>query len=193
MAQDPQDPKASTHEAVLQQQYLRSLSSFEGIILGQIDIKNKLGNRLNYTQRAGLIILSVIAVSILVLLLTLSAQINRISGVVADMNTHFSAVSEKMDRIAQNMVTMEERARTLGEINDNTGLMETEMGRMKGDLGTIETSLTGIREQIRAVRASMGKVAASTDRMNAEVQSMGQGMHRMGKPARTMNKMFPFW
>ncbi|MGD2083050.1 MAG: hypothetical protein PVF91_08795, partial [Chromatiales bacterium] len=77
MAQEPKHPKASTDEAILQQQYLRALSSFEGIILGQIDIKNKLGNRLNYSLRAGLIILGVIAVSILVLLLTLSTQITR--------------------------------------------------------------------------------------------------------------------
>lgn len=189
---DPKDPKASTDEAVLQQQYLRALSSFEGIILGQIDIKNRLGNRLNYTQRAGLIILGVIAVSILVLLLTLSAQINRISGVVADMNAHFTSVSDKMDRIAKNMVTMEERARVLATIDENTGVMESEMTRMKGDLDTIGTSLSGIRKQISAVRGSMSNLSASMDRMNVEVQSMGQGMHRMGKPARTMNKMFPF-
>ena len=90
-----------TEDTVLQQQYLRALSSFEGIVLSQIDVKNALGDRLNYSIRAGLIILFVIAFSILVLLLTLSSQITRISNVVGAMNTHFSAVSLRMDEISE--------------------------------------------------------------------------------------------
>jgi predicted nucleic acid-binding Zn-ribbon protein len=192
MAQEPKDPKASTDEAILQQQYLRALSSFEGIILGQIDIKNKLGNRLNYSLRAGLIILSVIAVSILVLLLTLSAQITRISSVVGDMNTHFSSVADKMERIAENMVTMEQRAASLEVIDAKTAQMEGDMSRIGKHLDTIESSMSAIRQHIGAVRTSMSGVAVSIDQMNAEVQAMSAGMHRMGKPARSMNKMFPF-
>jgi predicted nucleic acid-binding Zn-ribbon protein len=192
MAQKPRDPKASTDEAILQQQYLRALSSFEGIILGQIDIKNKLGNRLNYGIRSGLIILSGIAISILVLLLTLSAQITRISSVVGEMNTHFTSVAEKMDRIAENMVTMEQRAGALEVIDDKTASMKEEMGLIGKDLDRIGASLSGIRQHIGAVRSSMGGVAVSIDQMNAEVQAMSAGMHRMAKPARSMNKMFPF-
>jgi len=192
MAQQPKDPKASTDEAILQQQYLRALSSFEGTILGQIDIKNKLGNRLNYSLRAGLIILSVIAVSILVLLLTLSTQITRISSVVSDMNTQFSFVAEKMDRIADNMVTMEQRAAALEVIDSKTAQMEGDMSRIGEHLETIESSMSAIRQHIGGVRTSMGGVAGSIDQMNAEVQAMGAGMHRMGRPARSMNKMFPF-
>ncbi|MCW5586810.1 MAG: hypothetical protein KIS75_11810, partial [Chromatiales bacterium] len=93
MVGEPSGARTSADETILQQQYLRALSSFEGIVLSQIDVKNRLGDRLNYSIRAGLIILSVIAFSILVLLLTLSSQINRISNVVGAMNTHFSAVS----------------------------------------------------------------------------------------------------
>ena len=99
MADQTPEMRTSSDDAILQQQYLRALSSFEGIVLSQIDVKNKLGDRLNYSIRTGLIILSVIAFSILVLLLTLSSQINRISSVVGAMNTHFSAVSLRMDEI----------------------------------------------------------------------------------------------
>ena len=74
MDNEPNEARAVTDDAILQQQYLRALSSFEGIVLSQIDVKNKLGDRLNYSIRAGLIILSVIAFSILVLLLTLSSR-----------------------------------------------------------------------------------------------------------------------
>ena len=86
MVGEPSGARTSPDETILQQQYLQALSSFEGIVLSQIDVKNRLGDRLNYSIRAGLIILSVIAFSILVLLLTLSSQINRISNVVGAMN-----------------------------------------------------------------------------------------------------------
>ena len=107
MVGEPSGARTSADETILQQQYLRALSSFEGIVLSQIDVKNRLGDRLNYSIRAGLIILSVIAFSILVLLLTLSSQINRISNVVGAMNTHFSAVSLRMDEISDHLGSME--------------------------------------------------------------------------------------
>jgi hypothetical protein len=73
MAEEHRPPRPAGEDAVLQQQFRRALSSFEGIILSQIDIKNRLGDRLNYSIQAGIIILGAIAVSILVLLLTLNA------------------------------------------------------------------------------------------------------------------------
>lgn len=36
-------------DVVLQQQFVRAITSFEAIILSQIDIKNKLADRLNYS------------------------------------------------------------------------------------------------------------------------------------------------
>ena len=192
MAQEPQAPIASTDDAVLQQQYLRALSSFEGIILSQIDIKNKLGDRLNYSIRTGIIILGVIAVSILVLLLTLSSQIKHISGVVGDMNNHFRSVSEQMNQIRIHMISMEEQVALLEPISSGTAVMSQEMALVNDDLASMEQSVANIDTEVQAVRGSVGNVALTMDRMNVDVQAMGVDMHRMAKPARTMNKMFPF-
>ena len=73
MADETYNIKISDDEAVLEKQFRRAVSSFEGIVLSQIDIKNKLADRLNYSIRAGIIILGVIAISILILLLTLDS------------------------------------------------------------------------------------------------------------------------
>ena len=75
MAEDSTGPSAGGNDEILQQQYMRALGSFEGIVLSQIDVKNKLGDRLNYSIRTGIIILGVIAFSILVLLLISFPQI----------------------------------------------------------------------------------------------------------------------
>ncbi len=192
MAEDTQSPRASTDDAVLQQQYLRALSSFEGIVLSQIDIKNKLGDRLNYSIRTGLIILGAIAFSILVLLLTLTSQINRISAVVNDMNIHFTSVAIQMNDVRLYMSSMEKRVALLENIDGYTLAMDEDMRQIGSDVHSIGGSLDGVRHQVRAVRTDIGNVAITVDRMNAEVQAMSQDMHRMAKPARTMNKMFPF-
>jgi len=192
MAQETQAPKASADEAVLQQQYLRALSSFEGIILSQIDIKNKLGDRLNYSIRAGIIILGVIAVSILVLLLTLSSQIKHISGVVGDMNTHFRSVAEQMNDIRIHMISMEERVALLETISASTAVMNEEMQSINADLASMEASVNGIDTQVTEVRGNVGNIALTMDRMNVDVQGMTVDMQRMAKPARSFSKMFPF-
>jgi methyl-accepting chemotaxis protein len=192
MAGESTEPETRTDDAVLQQQYLRALSSFEGIVLSQIDVKNKLGDRLNYSIRAGLIILFVIAFSILVLLLTLSSQINRISNVVAAMNTHFSAVSLRMDEISDKFGSMEAQVAQLRSIQDNTAVMQTEIAAIGSSTGSIEESIASVGMQMTGTRLNVENIAVTMHAMNQEVQAMSIEMHRMAKPARTLNKMFPF-
>ena len=189
-----EDGKAGAKNAdeLLQQQYMRALSSFEGIVLSQIDVKNRLGDRLNYSIRTGLIILSVIAFSILVLLLTLSSQITRISDVVAAMNNHFTAVSAKMDTIRDDMVTMERRIALMESLQSSTGKLNAQMSLIAGDMAAINKTMVGTSQQLGGVRVEVGHISMAMDRMNGEVQTMSLEIHRLAKPARSINKMFPF-
>ena len=192
MAEDLSTPQSAEDEAILQQQFRRALSSFEGIILSQIDIKNRLGDRLNYSIQAGIIILGVISVSILVLLLTLSAQFNRVSGVVMAMNTHFTSVSDQMRQIRDHMGSMEQRVALLESLDAQTALMDREMGSIRTYMERMRSSVDGIDTHLAAVRNDVGNISVNMDVMNLEVQAMGTEMLRVSRPARTMNKMFPF-
>ena len=192
MDNEPNEARAVTDDAILQQQYLRALSSFEGIVLSQIDVKNKLGDRLNYSIRAGLIILSVIAFSILVLLLTLSSQINRISNVVGSMNTNFSAVSMRMDEIVEHLGSMESQVAQLKHIEQDTASLTSEIVGISEITDGISESLDSIGEHMTGTRANVDGIAVTMNLMNLEVQAMSIEMQRMAKPARTLNKLFPF-
>ena len=192
MAGESKEPVAGADDTILQQQYLRALSSFEGIVLSQIDVKNALGDRLNYSIRAGLIILFVIAFSILVLLLTLSSQITRISNVVGAMDTHFSAVSLRMDEISQSLGSMEIQVAQMQSIEENTAVMQTEIETIGEATGSIEGSVINIGRQMNGTRQNVENIAVTMNAMNLEVQAMSVEMHRMAKPARTLNKIFPF-
>ena len=192
MAGEPADSEANADDTILQQQYLRALSSFEGIVLSQIDVKNALGDRLNYSIRAGLIILFVIAFSILVLLLTLSSQITRISDVVGAMNTHFSSVSLRMDEISEYMGSMETQVAQMKSIEEDTAIMQLEIQTIGEATGHIEGSVISIGQQMGGTRQNVENIALTINAMNQEVQAMSVEMHRMAKPARTLNNMFPF-
>lgn len=192
MAEERSTPPPADQEAILHQQYRRALSSFEGIILSQIDIKNRLGDRLNYSIQAGIIVLGVVAVSILVLLLTLSTQVNRISGVVAEMNHRFISVSSQMHRIRGHMAAMEQRVALLAEIEQKTAVMDRDMRRIGADMSQMQARVAGIDAHVAAVRDNVGNISINMDRMNTEVQVMSVEMQRVSRPARSMNKMIPF-
>ena len=68
-----------------------------------------------------------IAFSILVLLLTLSSQINRICEVVGAMNTHFSSVSLRMDEISDTIGSMEIQVAQMRSIEEDMATMQVEI------------------------------------------------------------------
>ena len=192
MAPEEAEPKASSDESVMQAQYLRSLSSFEGIMLAQIEMKKQLSNRLNWTMRAGLILLGVIAFSILILLLTLSSQINRISDVAVNINGHFDSITTRMDRVSQTMASMEKRVALMGAIESSTVGMDDEMSKMLTEMHSMKKSVAGIRGEVSVVKDEMAAISSTISGMNAEVGIMGREMHHMSQPARSLNRIFPF-
>lgn len=193
MVDEPTNAKKNSDDKRLDQQFRRALTSFEGIMLHQNDIRNKLANRLNYSIRTGLIILGAIAISILILLLTLSAQINRISSVVGDMNSHFANVSQQMSKINVYIMSIEQRVALLDSIKSQTEIMDHEIKFITEDLDTMRVNVSGISNNVTLVRNNVGAIAVAIDRMNVEVLQMSQDMQRISKPSRSMNKMFPFF
>jgi hypothetical protein len=185
-------PKAAEDEAILHQQYRRALSSFEGIILSQIDIKNRLGDRLNYSIQAGILILGAISVSISVLLFTLTSQITRISNVVDEMNGHFLSVADQMNRIKHHMGSMEGRVALLESVESRTALMDREMATIRTDMDRMRSNVDGIDNYLAAVRTHVGNISVNIDLMNLEVQAMSAQMLDVSRPARTINRMMPF-
>ncbi len=184
--------KTSDDEQILHQQFVRAVSSFEGIILSQIEMKNILAARLNHSIQAGLIILGLIAISILILLLTLSTQVNKISSIVNDMNTNFTLVSEQMHRIQGHIASMETRVSLLGDIEDQTTVMDSEMSRIVEDMKTMSSTVSGISTNVNGVRNNVSNISVTMDRMDFEVNRMSYDIDRMSKPARRMDDIFPF-
>ena len=184
--------KTSDDEQILHQQFVRAVSSFEGIILSQIEMKNILAARLNHSIQAGLIILGLIAISILILLLTLSTQVNKISSIVNEMNTNFTLVSEQMHRIQGHIASMETRVSLLGDIEDQTTVMDSEMSRIVEDMKTMSSTVSGISTNVNGVRNNVSNISVTMDRMDFEVNRMSYDIDRMSKPARRMDDIFPF-
>jgi methyl-accepting chemotaxis protein len=186
------DLPTSDDEQLLHQQFLRAVSSLEGIILSQIEMKNKLSSRLNYSIQAGLLILGIIAISILILLWTLSSQIHRISDVVDEMNTNFSTVSLEMKKMENYITSMEGQVGLLQTISGNTKVMQSSIKNISSNMVTMEGTVGGISAHVNSVRVDVHQISQSMDHMDNEVINMRKDLQDMSEPSRRMNDFFPF-
>ncbi|MBP6260948.1 MAG: hypothetical protein KA361_00805 [Chromatiaceae bacterium] len=192
MTEEEIKPRTAVDDAILQQQYRRALSSFEGIILSEIELTNRLSTRLNYGIQAGTFILAAISISLSLLLFTLTSQVSRISSVVEGMKEHFISVSQQMSAISGHMNAIESRVALLETVDQRTALMDVEMSNILTDMNDMRANVTGIDDYLATVRTHIANVSFNMDIMNNEVQIMSIELGQMAKPMRNMNKMFPF-
>lgn len=176
---------------VSNQQLVRAARSFEAIMVSQIEIQDKLGDDLKSGIRVGMIVLGLIAVSILILLLTLSSQINRISDVVGDMNTNFNTVTLQMDQMSISIDSMAQRVALLELMHKQMEVMDEEMNNMLDDMLVMKSTMGNITSHVSSMRHNVTNMSISMDHVNNEVQLMSLDMSHMSQPARTLNKMFP--
>ena len=192
MTEEDIKSRTAVDDAILQQQYRRALSTFEGIILSEIELTNRLSTRLNYGIQAGTFILAAISISLSLLLFTLTSQVSRISNVVEGMKEHFISVSQQMNAISGHMNAIESRVALLETVDQRTALMDVEMSNILTDMNDMRANVTGIDDYLATVRTHIANVSFNMDLMNNEVQIMSIELGRMAKPMRNMNKIFPF-
>lgn len=192
MSEEAMKMRTAVDDAILQQQYRRALSSFEGIILSEIELTNRLSTRLNYGIQAGTFILAAISISLSLLLFTLTSQVSRISSVVEGMKEHFISVSNQMHAISGHMNAIESRVALLEKVDQRTAIMNGEMVNILADMDQMRANVTGIDDYLATVRTHIANVSFNMDILNNEVQIMSAELGRMAKPMRNMNKIFPF-
>lgn len=173
------------------EQLMRAASAFEAIIVKQIEVKEKLGNDLKAAIRVGMVVLGLIAVSLLILLLTLSAQINRISDIVSSMNQNFGSVTQQMQKVSVAVGLMEQRVSLMSEIDAQTAVMHQNMENITGEMHSMRKTMNGINKNVSVVQQNVDHIANAITHMNVEVQFMGRDMNYMSEPARTLQKMLP--
>ena len=192
MTEEDIKSRTAVDDAILQQQYRRALSTFEGIILSEIELTTRLSTRLNYGIQAGTFILAAISISLSLLLFTLTSQVSRISNVVEGMKEHFISVSQQMNAISGHMNAIESRVALLETVDQRTALMDVEMSNILTDMNDMRANVAGIDDYLATVRNHISNVSFNMDLMNNEVQIMSIELGRMAKPMRNMNKIFPF-
>jgi methyl-accepting chemotaxis protein len=183
--------KDENPDKISNEQLLRASRSFEAMMLSQIEISAKLANDLKHAIRIGMAVLALIAISILVLLLTLSSQINRISDVVLDMNTNFSSVTVRMDHMSQYIDSMAKRVALLQLMDEQTTGMKQEIATITTNMTNMQNTISSMSSRVTSVRQSVDGMSVSISRMDDQVQLMASDMQHMAKPARSINKMFP--
>jgi uncharacterized protein YoxC len=190
MVEDPEHD-IRTPEEITEAHFVRAARSLEAILLSYMEIQDKLGDDLKSAIRFGMVILGLIAISILVLLLTLSSQINHISAAVVEMNKNFTSITRQMDQMSADIDSMGKRVALLRGMDGQIAGMRENMVGITASMRKMRDKVGGISRYVGSVRKDVDVMSASIGRMDAEVQGMARDMQRMARPARTLNKMFP--
>jgi len=169
-----------------------AINRFENIMLSRIYVQQRLGDRLKNSIRTGMVILFLLAVSIFILLLTLSIQVSRVADVVAHMNQNFVDISSNMKTINGYMVDMENQVAYLPKIKEKTAVMDQQMVLMNANFSAIKNEVKQISSHIAQVEGDMREVSQSVRHMDGQVGLMNRDTRRMSRPAQSMNKFFPF-
>jgi len=170
----------------------QAVKRFENVMLSRIYVQQRLADRLKNSIRIGMVILFLLAIAIFILLLTLSVQVNRVGGVIADMNQNFIRISENMTHINHYMTDMEKQVSFLPEIKDKTAVFDQQIDLMNQDVFKIKNNMREMSGHISVVQSRMTEVSESVRQIDGQVLLMNRDTRRMSKPANTMDKFFPF-
>lgn len=188
MVPEPKDPLL---EEDSQEDLKKSIRHFGHIMTSNIQVQSRMGDRVKNSIRAGMSILVLLAISILILMMTLTFQMNKIAAVVADVDSNFVAIADEMININTLMVDMESRVAHLPAISRQTQAMDDEMQLMQGSISSITDSVNDISIHVTRVNGHLGSISQSMVQMDAGVEQISGEMSRMAQPAQTINRFFP--
>ncbi len=170
----------------------QAIIRFEKIMMSRIYVQQRLGDRLKLSIRTGMVVLFLLAMAILLLLVTLSVQVNRVAIVADNMSQNFTAISKNMRTIDQYMSHMEQQVAFLPKIQGRTAQMDDQILLMNQNLTSIRSEIGEMTGNLSQVQTKMLNISGSVKKMDSEVGNMSNQVQRMSKPANTINKMFPF-
>ncbi len=170
----------------------QAIKRFEKIMMSRIYVQKRLGDRLKVSIRTGMVVLFLLAVSILVLLMTLTLQVGKVTQVAENMNTNFKHIAANMARINQYMQDMESQVAFLPQIRGKTQLMSSQVIKMNQDMYAMRQAMNKINGEMLLIQQQMGSISHSVKNMNGNVGLINSQVHKMAKPANRFNKMFPF-
>ena len=170
----------------------QAVRRFEKIMMSRIYLQQRLGDRLKNSIRTGMIVLFLIAVSILVLLITLTVQVKKVAGVTDHINMNFEVISQNMVVISQYMNNMEKQVSLMPNINGSTENINQTMFYIKDNMTTIKDQVGIMNSQLNNVDQRMNAISGTVKQVDANIGGINYEVHRMSKPASTFNKFNPF-
>ncbi len=174
-----------------QQKLEEMAAKFKDIFEQRFSMHLRVARRTTALIRIGMFSLGVIAVSMLLLVLTLTYQIKPMIDAVITMNQHFTS-------IADNMMVMRDAIREMEANVANMPVMATEMNNMQASVGEMTESMNNLARRMNTLDTNMAGITQSVARMtgtfavmNQTVGAMEYDVNRMSGPMRAFNSFNP--
>jgi len=169
-----------------------AIKRFEKIMMSRIYLQEQLGDRLKLSIRTGMAVLFLLAVSVLVLIVTLTIQVKKVSEVANNMDANFKSISHHMTNIHHFMNKMESQVSYIPKIKSTTSFMHVNMTEINDSLAGINGQVSQMNNELLSVQDKMKKISSSVQVIDSSVNNMNGEVYRMAKPANTFNKFIPF-
>ncbi|MBF0265272.1 MAG: hypothetical protein HQL46_08365 [Gammaproteobacteria bacterium] len=169
-----------------------AIKRFEKIMMSRIYLQEQLGDRLKVSIRTGMAVLFLLAISVLILIITLTIQVKRVSEVASNMDTNFQTISKHMNSIHHFMGKMETQISYIPQIKSTTSFMRVNMTEINGSLTGINNQVTQMNNELISVQNKIKSVSSSVQLMDNSVNNMNGEVYRLSKPAKSLNKFMPF-
>ncbi len=177
----------ANRKALLDEQLVAALRSFEQIMGHRNEMYLRLSGRVRQTVRGGMAVFALVGIAMFLLLITLVMQVNHARTSSALLAQHVSTVAGDMSRIETTVLDMEQRMQRITTIAGNMHLMTGQTGSIAGGMQTLDNSMTVIHTQMQSINQRLDRLNRHMGSMGHAVNGMGHSIHDMSRPA----GMFP--
>lgn len=173
----------ANRKALLDDQLLQALESFEQIMSHRNEMYLRLSHRVRYTVRGGMAVFATIGVAMFVLLATLVMQVDHARESSRLLARHVSVMAGDMEQIETSVHDMEGRMHQFVSIGDYMHVMTDQTGVISAGMEDMDANMAVIKRQMTSINGRLGRITRHTGAMGHAVNGMGRSMNDMARPA----------
>jgi uncharacterized protein YoxC len=139
-----------------------------------------------------MISVSVMALAMLMLMVTLAFQMVHVVDAMENMNKHFSTMADDMKQMQLVIVKMDANMGAMPQIVDNVQEMEQSVTSMGRNMHTISDRLGVMNRNVQQLSISVASMDSTFVMMDQSVFDIGRQVNTMSSPMKTFNSMRSF-
>jgi len=189
MTDQADTPATGTPADNEQELLMESIQKFRHAMKLRSGMNMRLGRRITSIIRVGMVGISVMALAMLMLMVTLAFQMVNVVDAMENMNKHFSTMADDMKQMQLVIVRMDQHMQAMPRIVGNVQDMEKSVTSMGTNMHTISEHMGVMKQNIQQLSVSVASMDSTFVTMDDAVLGIGQQVNTMSAPMKVFNSM----